>query len=172
MTGYGNVVPKTVMGKAICSLYAIAAIPFYLFALSAAGEVKRFHIEFLLGLFETKILKRTGIQQKKEKMIGITAFLFVVELLIASGISSTIESWTYFDCVYFWVISASTIGFGDITSNYNNNMGLFLCFHLLFTIILQADFVAIFDTCTEILSKKEDHALKRSSAVQHQASSL
>lgn len=165
-------VPKTDIGKVVCILYAILTIPLYLFALSAAGEVKRFHIEYLLRLIEGKLLKHSDIKQKKKKVAGISVVLFITEMLIASGTSSNIEGWTFLDSIYFWAITASTIGFGDIIADYNTNKGQLMSFNLLFTVILQADFATIFNQATEMLSKKEVGTTKNMATEQLECSNL
>ena len=172
MTGYGDVVPKTNLGKVLCIIYAIVTIPLFLFALSAAGDLKRFHIEFLLQAFEKKFLQRSEIRHKKKKIVCTTAVLCVIELLIASGISYCIETWTFLDCVYFWAISASTIGFGDLVSDYNNSSGQLLFFNLLFTIIIQAGFAAMFEAITEILSKRNADVANETQVVSCETSAL
>jgi len=170
--GYGDVVPKTNLGKVMCMFYAVITIPLFLIALSAAGQMKRFHIELLLRAFETKALKRSDIRHKKKKIIATTAFLFIIEVLIASSISYSIEEWSFLDCVYFWVISASTIGFGDLVSDYNDNNGQLLFFHLLFTIIIQAGFVTMFEAITEIVSKKHVGIVRDSPQILQETSAL
>ena len=153
-------------------IYAIITIPLFLIALSAAGQMKRLHIELLLRLVEQRILKRNEVRHKNKKIIGITAMLFVVEVLIASSISYSTEEWSFLDCMYFWIISASTIGFGDYISDYNNSNGQLLFFNLLFTIIIQAGFATIFEAITVIISKKNVHTFRETSLEIKETTSL
>lgn len=151
--GYGQIVPKTNLGKITCMLYGIISIPVFLYALAAAGEVKRFHIEKLMKLFERKFLKHSEIKRKNQKTIVVTIFLFIVEITIAAAIEYHINNWNYLDCLYFWFITASSIGFGDFVSSDTTNVGVCLL-HLFFVLALQSGLATFFSTFTDMLAKR------------------
>ncbi len=114
MLGYGVIVPKTNGGKVMSILYAIIGIPVFLYALAAAGTFKKKCIEKLLYLVEIKLLKKEEITKLHSKVLSLTIFLFFVEMFIFSAaISQNQKTWSYLDCIYYWFITASTIGFGD-----------------------------------------------------------
>ena len=150
--GYGDVAPKTNLGKALCILYGVITIPLYLLALSAAGDMKRFHIEKLLMVAERRLMKRTTIHRKKMKIIGTTIFLFIVEMLIATWATQAVQGWSIYECFYFWFISTSSIGFGDYVLSYKNFPVTFL-FFIFFTLVMQSALATIFNTLTEISNK-------------------
>ena len=134
-------------------LYGIISIPVFLYALAAAGEVKRFHIEKLMSFFERKFLKHNEIKRKNQKTIVITIFLFTVEITMAAGIEYHVTNWNYLDCLYFWFITASSIGFGDLVISESTNVGVLLL-HLFFVLALQSGLATFFSTVTDMLAKR------------------
>eukprot|EP00112_Aurelia_sp_Birch-Aquarium-sp1_P002272 Seg12486.1 transcript_id=Seg12486.1/GoldUCD/mRNA.D3Y31 product="Potassium channel subfamily K member 9" protein_id=Seg12486.1/GoldUCD/D3Y31 len=52
-------------------------------------------------------------------MLNVT--LFILWLLIASAVVYKQEKWSYFEAIYFWFITASTIGFGDYVLAFEGN---------------------------------------------------
>ncbi|PIK52118.1 hypothetical protein BSL78_10965 [Apostichopus japonicus] len=113
--GYGNIVPRSGSGKLFCVAYALVGIPIMAFTLSVFGKsldgfVKRY----------TKLLKFLGrpIKHKWSRVVVqslITTLLISSTLiLIPATMVSYFEQVSYFDAIYFFFITVSTIGLGDI----------------------------------------------------------
>ena len=111
--GYGVIVPKTVGGKIATIFFALLGIPFCLYTLAAAGNVMNYLINLLLQSIELRCLKRQAIENKNAKVMATQFILMIFAILIASGATSNSMGWSYFDSVYGWFITFSTIGFGD-----------------------------------------------------------
>eukprot|EP00794_Sanderia_malayensis_P009838 gene9837-10848_t len=157
--GYGVIVPKKDASRIMCIIYAMIGIPIYLYALSAAGTLKKKFIEALIYLCEIKIMKRPEIRKMNTKTMVLTVFLFVVEMLILSGIASTQEPWTYFESIYYWFITASTIGFGDYVLGFNGNNQMHFgnqLLALLSTLILQSGLATIFETGVDVIKQRAE----------------
>ncbi|PIK52119.1 Potassium channel subfamily K member 4 [Apostichopus japonicus] len=113
--GYGNIVPRSGRGRLFCVAYALVGIPIMAFTLSVFGKsldgfVKRY----------TKLLKFLG-RPIKHKWSRVAVQSLITILLIASTLIlvpatllSYFEQFSYFDAIYFFFITVSTIGFGDI----------------------------------------------------------
>lgn len=117
--GYGNMAPKTTLGKTITMLYAIAGIPLVLYTLTIIG--KYFCVFIWNGyLFVRRLCfgwKRT------KKRTDITDFPIWLAILFTSGwiltcaaLFCVLEEWDYFTSIYFFFQSLTTIGFGNVLS--------------------------------------------------------
>ena len=124
--GYGNITPQTPAGKILCIFISLLGIPITLLTLKSIGELIARQLKLLVTKFEKKILKRPEPKRVQTKSAMILVALMVV-LMVGSALFVThLLDWTFIEGLYFWVITFTTIGFGDyVISNidvpsYNN----------------------------------------------------
>ena len=68
----------------------------------------------------------------KKHAIGLIIF-FVFILLIGTQVYHQIEGWNYLDSVYFLVMTATTVGYGDLTpsTDLGKIFTIFFCFFVI-----------------------------------------
>ena len=107
--GYGDCTPATTAGKIFCIFYAMFGIPVALLFLQAVGER-------VLNL-QHKLLKR-GCEVEppylNEKCVAMSfVFLFVL-VFLGAVTQMEVEGWSFVDGFYCYVITFTTVGFGDL----------------------------------------------------------
>ncbi|CAB0001247.1 unnamed protein product [Nesidiocoris tenuis] len=123
MIGYGNLVPRTNLGKALTVVYAMFGIPLYVLYFMSMGKV----LASVFRWFYTKMSQCcTGSQKRdggppKKVIVPSTACLWVLFVYIATGtiMFAEWEKWDYLDSTYFCVTSLCKIGFGDFVPGAN-----------------------------------------------------
>ena len=152
------IVPTNDNSKVFSMIYAVVSIPLFLYALAAAGEVKKMTIDKILYLVEIRALKRSQINRKHQKVLLFTVVLFFVEMLLASTVvQQLVSEWSYLDSFYYWFITVSTIGFGDYVLSYegnNKSSTVYLFCVIIVNLILQSGLATIFSTITDMLTEK------------------
>ncbi|CAF3924950.1 unnamed protein product [Rotaria sordida] len=145
--GYGNITPKSILGKLTTCLYAVIGIPIMIMYLTNTGD--------LLAFFFIKRQKKQRQQQESkisfeienrtiQHHVPITATIGVLTLYIVAGaiLFSHWEGWSYIDAAYFSFITFTTIGLGDFvpgkgTLTDNKNGKSILCaLYLLYGLVL------------------------------------
>uniref|UniRef100_A0A8R1DRR6 Potassium channel domain-containing protein n=1 Tax=Caenorhabditis japonica TaxID=281687 RepID=A0A8R1DRR6_CAEJA len=156
--GYGNLACKTNTGRIVTILYGLVGIPFMLFVLKIYGEMAiKWAQKIRYGLKRMwrsccRGCTRTGLKRAKtiESVISdeipeeegsedeerITTFpvkwaLFIVFffMVVCSFIVSFWEKWDFLTAFYFFFVSLSTIGFGDVIPEHPRTAcGLFLLY--------------------------------------------
>ncbi|XP_035827994.1 potassium channel subfamily K member 18 [Aplysia californica] len=121
--GYGDIVPKTRVGQAVCVVYAMIGIPLTLLCLANIGG-------FLANLYKliwqasSRLWKLVVCMPKKNKEslpldqtkvpVWVSLVTMGAYILLGAGIFSSWEKdWSFLDGSYFCFITLSTIGFGD-----------------------------------------------------------
>lgn len=108
-------------GKLFCCFFAIVGIPFTMAMLVGIGEV----LKNISGKINWKLGESKPKVHKLLHTIIITAIGFVLFLLIPAGIFVALEGWNYGTAVYFGLITATTVGFGDYVAGSLRNKLLF-----------------------------------------------
>jgi len=94
-------------------------MPLALTMYSVAGKLVVQIITLVLELVQSRIMKKpkSEVQNMQLKTLAISVILFILIILMGSFVtsSSNMENLAYSSSVYFWFISLSTIGYGDIT---------------------------------------------------------
>ncbi|CAF2631570.1 unnamed protein product [Rotaria sp. Silwood2] len=161
--GYGNIAPKSVLGKVMTCLYAMFGIPIMIMCLTNTGDLLAFFFIKYYSLtinFTQRVIKRRRQRRRRRQQIKLSfeienesvqhvpvaATLGVLALYIVAGavLFSHWEGWSYVDGAYFSFITFTTIGLGDLvpgkgTLTENKNGKSILCaIYLLFGLVLTA----------------------------------
>lgn len=127
MIGYGNIVPKTVLGKVVTIAYACFGIPIYILYFCNMGKILAQTFKWLYvtahecSRREDPVFEDGEMQPKKRITVPSTACLWVISFYTLSGtiMFGAWEKWNYLDSTYFCVISLCKIGFGDFVPGAN-----------------------------------------------------
>ncbi|UMM38996.1 hypothetical protein L5515_016228 [Caenorhabditis briggsae] len=154
--GYGNLTCKTNIGRIATIIYGLIGIPLMLFVLKVFGEFSIGRVK-KISLFLKRCMKRCYRRALKrsntiesvasdemadndsddtEEEEGIATFpvkwaLFIVFsfIVICSFIVSFWEKWDFLTAFYFFFVSLSTIGFGDVIPEHPRTAcGLFILY--------------------------------------------
>ncbi|KAI6205410.1 TWiK family of potassium channels protein 18 [Aphelenchoides besseyi] len=137
--GYGNITPKSRLGRLAAMLYAIVGIPLMLMILHKLGHF------FLLGLEYVWnhliwIMESVSCVKDAEKLKGKMKNESGMPVLLAVGVAfgwmflcaaiflQFEDDWDYFKSFYFFFCSLTTIGFGDVTPSRSEDMFLIFGF--------------------------------------------
>ncbi|CAF0829620.1 unnamed protein product [Rotaria sp. Silwood1] len=148
--GYGNISPKTTLGKISTVIYALIGILLVVSWLKLVGDslallatqyYQRLSRCYRRYLKEKKISLREKVDEKVPFWVPIT--LLILYLIAGSLLFATWEGWSYIDSAYFSFITFTTIGFGDLvpgetTITHRNGRSLICAMYLLFGVMLTA----------------------------------
>ncbi|CAD6189773.1 unnamed protein product [Caenorhabditis auriculariae] len=106
--GYGDIVPISFWGKAVCIGYSFFGIPLLFLIVSNDGKI----IVFLYNV----VLKSIWPEAKSVKVLpaSVSIALLTIHCLIGGLIFQWIDKMPFFEGVYFSFITISTIGYGDL----------------------------------------------------------
>ena len=108
--------PKTDAGKLLLIPYALLTIPVTVSFLSYTGSILVGLTEILMIFIHKRFKKHKPL---KYKSIKETFYLFIFMLLIIFIAIAKVSKYSFFtsylDALYFFVVTYTTIGFGDIT---------------------------------------------------------
>ena len=127
-SGYGNIVPKTTLGRMFCVVYALFGIPGTCLTLKAVGDKIAEIFTRIIINFEKRILKRPH-PQKVETKVAITTIVITVFLLLplmSLIVKVRHDQWSYIECFYLTFITLSTIGFGDYLPHFEKDFDFIL----------------------------------------------
>ena len=111
--GYGNITPRTQLGRGFTIISCLLGIPITMMLFKTTGEILATCITYLVIKTETVILKRAEPKHVKTKRIFTACALIVFQLIIASASTIYLENWNFLEGLYAWFITYTTIGFGD-----------------------------------------------------------
>uniref|UniRef100_A0A914MS67 Potassium channel domain-containing protein n=2 Tax=Meloidogyne incognita group TaxID=654580 RepID=A0A914MS67_MELIC len=131
--GYGNIVPKTRLGKFFAMIYAVIGIPMTFMILHKLG---RFFLLCLECFWHKLIWLMEFIRCVKdaEKLKGKVQGSGGMPVLLAIGVAFSWmflcaaiflqfeQDWDYFKSFYFFFCSLTTIGYGDVTPTNSEDM--------------------------------------------------
>lgn len=128
LLGYGNIVPKTVLGRLFCVFYALFGIPGTCLTLKAVGDKITELFTRLEITLEKRLLKRSNPQKVETKVAITTIVITVVFLLPLLSLIVKVrhEQWSYIESFYFTFITLSTIGFGDYLPHFDKEFDYIL----------------------------------------------
>ncbi|KAI5711971.1 TWiK family of potassium channels protein 7 [Diaphorina citri] len=123
MIGYGNMVPRTLLGKATTVVYAVFGIPLYVLYFRNMGKVLAQSFRWLYTwLYECTMEDRRSEGEVSPRIIvPSTACLWVLGGYVATGtvMFAEWENWPILDSCYFCVTSLCKIGIGDFVPGAN-----------------------------------------------------
>ena len=93
-------------------LYAIVGIPLCLIMFQSVGERLNYFSSFCIQLLK-KCSRIKNNEVNQTEMFCAAVFLAMVVITGGAAMFSHFEGWTYFDSIYYCVITLTTIGFGD-----------------------------------------------------------
>lgn len=118
LPGYGDFTTVTTLGKVLCVLYAIFGIPITILLLRLIGQYMLGGQRCLITAIETRCLGRSGPPNRLNKKCFAFGFIYLLLLLLVGAAAQMkAEGWSYEDSLYFYVISFTTVGFGDLIPN-------------------------------------------------------
>lgn len=129
MIGYGNMTPKTPLGKGLTVLYAALGIPLYVLYFMNMGKIlattfRWLYTRLYLCSTERRLVARDSNvtpQPVPRVIVPSTACLWVIGGYVLTGtiMFAEWENWNYLDSVYFCMTSLCKIGIGDFVPGQN-----------------------------------------------------
>ena len=110
--GYGHSTPQTIPGKSFCMFYAIIGIPLCLVMFQSVGERLNYFASFCIQLVK-KCIRFKNTEVNQTEMVCVAGALSFLVITGGAARFSHYEGWTYFNAIYYCVITLTTIGFGD-----------------------------------------------------------
>jgi len=113
--GYGDFTPVTSLGKGLCVVYAFFGIPITILLLRFIGQQMLRGERSLITAIEKHCLGRNGAPSRLNEKCFLFGFVYLLLLLlIGAAIQMKVEGWSYGDSLYFYVVTFTTVGFGDL----------------------------------------------------------
>lgn len=163
--GYGAISPSTRLGQALCIVFAVLGIPVTILAFKSVGELIRIGISSAIASVETKCCRREPNHVEAKCAIA-TFLLMVIMLLSGAAMQSNFDDWSYLEACYFWVVTFTTIGYGDYIAGYETSKkgtgkpkvivirSLNFAFHLAWTTIGLCVFSSVLNAAAAFIEKR------------------
>ena len=114
-SGYGDFTPATSVGKGLCVVYAFFGIPITILLFKVIGKQMLRGKRSLITTIEKRFLGRNGAPScLNVKCLLLAIVYFLLLLLIGAASHVKAEDWSYGDGLYFYSITFTTVGFGDL----------------------------------------------------------
>ena len=110
--GYGDYYPTTWEGKLLFVFFALIAIPLMLTLLARCGNI----FTSVNNHVYSAILRRRQRNNVSTEALSLITMSFIMIAYLHIGVAINIfcyEGWTYVDSLYFWMVTFTTVGFGD-----------------------------------------------------------
>ncbi|XP_014668881.1 PREDICTED: two pore potassium channel protein sup-9-like [Priapulus caudatus] len=138
--GYGQATPRTIGGKLFCMFYALAGIPLGLVMFQSVGERLNTFFAFVIRHIKKALKMKNENEVSDKTLIGVgTTLSGMVTFAGAAAFSNFEENWSYFDALYYCLITVTTIGFGDLVALQENQdlneRPEYVAFSLIFIIV-------------------------------------
>uniref|UniRef100_A0A915A8H9 Potassium channel domain-containing protein n=1 Tax=Parascaris univalens TaxID=6257 RepID=A0A915A8H9_PARUN len=153
--GYGDMAAETVGGRLFTMFYAAAGIPLVITILNDWGSLLFYIMQNLWinslrhisnkvkSLFTFSNRKETIFQTNKDDIVNVewdsveleaaeslpltaALIMLIFWVVLCASIFCMFEEWSLFESIYFFFVSLTTIGFGDLTPNHEVAVGNFV----------------------------------------------
>ncbi|KAF2355679.1 3-hydroxyacyl-CoA dehydrogenase NAD binding [Trinorchestia longiramus] len=117
--GYGHSTPNTIYGKTFTVLYAVFGIPLCLVLFHSIGERLNKVFSMIIRSIKRLFKFRSNDVTDVDLILAVTTSS-TLTITAGAAVFSSYEQWSYFDSVYYCVITLTTIGFGDMVALQKN----------------------------------------------------
>ena len=169
LLGYGRIVARSDVGKALTIIYAMIFIPITTASVVFCGRFITAAIKYLIIFFESKVLKRDKIVKFRVKIILAQTLLNLASVTALSVFyyRTLLRNKSFFDSVYFVFITLSTIGFGDINLDLHflSNSTLTIFFSILLEwVLFYIGFSSLASLISTCVSSETERSYKKYSS--------
>lgn len=119
--GYGSMSPRTRTGKWFCLIYSIVGIPIMAMYLALFSKGICAYVTTTINLFSTfmakvnKSFKLSDLVSRVVSLVFLLLGLVVFVCMWSAILNNTNEADSFVKCVYFYIITLTTVGLGDIS---------------------------------------------------------
>eukprot|EP00111_Clytia_hemisphaerica_P021105 TCONS_00062178-protein len=114
--GYGRIVPKSTLGRALTIVMGIIGIPMASANVLFCGKAINNTIKYLIVCFENSCLKRQRIVWFKRKVAAVQVYLTISTVVLHAVYYkyTSFQENDFFEITYFVCVTMLTLGFGDV----------------------------------------------------------
>ena len=115
--GYGNTTPITTCGRCLAIIYSIIGVPIAVSMYSIAGKLLSQVLTLLVKRINKKVTRKNLSAKFIQWEVLLTSIISVVFIMLIGCSITTrdyMEDWNFSSSIYFWFISLTTIGYGDL----------------------------------------------------------
>lgn len=148
--GYGNTTPITTIGRGVLILYAIFGIPIAVTMYRFTAKLLVQLLTLLIRCIDKKIHSRQKTDDRylhlKVLMTSLVFMLVFVAFCCSLTMREGTENWTFASSFYFWFVSLTLIGYGDLTFSQEKQLEnppylVFSFLNILFGLALSATII-------------------------------
>lgn len=112
--GYGDIAPTSEYGRLFYICFSVVGIPLMMILLASCGDIMTLVNKKMFGFFNKCLCKKKKLVSE-ELLSAISIFLlFAGYMCVGCVFTVSKEEWTLLDSIYFWIVTFTTVGFGDI----------------------------------------------------------
>ncbi|KAK3093434.1 hypothetical protein FSP39_015687 [Pinctada imbricata] len=116
--GYGNMAPRTGVGKIALVVYSVFGIPATMILLSFIGQLL---VKLSKKVNRCKVCSEKPVMNKVLNMILIVSLGLTMLFGLPALVFSEVEKWDFLEGLYYCFVTLSTIGFGDYVAAISEN---------------------------------------------------
>lgn len=164
--GYGDVSPKTDNGKIFCIFFVVVGVVVMMTLLKSVGQI----ITHVTNKFHGLILKYVCRKKNlvSEELLSVITILLIffgfLFLAIFLGGAKDSVDWSVIDLIYYWIITFTTVGYGDLTMPLGVEIKL-IEEQIIFRLIGLAFLAAIIDAFTGYVEMRQNFLKERQKAL-------
>lgn len=155
-TGYGTITPLTTRGRVFCIFYSLFGIPLAALLLQATGNVIFALISTTIVAFEKKVKNSSEVRNTEFKSL-VASFILLWLVILSFGATEEV----YFDGVYGWFITLTTIGYGDVIPGIDLHHTFYIWIRLVFMFVGLSFTASVLNSLGSWISKTRDSNLTK-----------